>query len=59
MRRGRIFYFRKRLPKKISNQVPDQFLCLSLRTDLPQAARIARNQSTVISSYSNRLTRVE
>ncbi len=35
MRRGRIFYFRKRLPKKLSNQVPNQFLCLSLRTDLP------------------------
>ncbi|MBO9447235.1 DUF6538 domain-containing protein [Ruegeria sp. R14_0] len=31
MRRSRIFYFRKRLPKKLSNQ----FLCLSLRTDLP------------------------
>ncbi|WP_217358270.1 DUF6538 domain-containing protein [Ruegeria sp. HKCCA4633] len=35
MLRGRIFYFRKRLPKKLSNQVPNQFLCLSLRTDLP------------------------
>ncbi len=35
MRRGRIFYFRKRLPKRLSNQVPNQFLCLSLRTDLP------------------------
>ena len=35
MRRSRIFYFRKHLPKKLSNQVPNQFLCLSLRTDLP------------------------
>ncbi|WP_282118928.1 hypothetical protein [Ruegeria atlantica] len=35
MRRDRIFYFRKRLPKKISNQVPNQFLCLPLQTDLP------------------------
>ncbi|SDX62666.1 hypothetical protein SAMN05444358_10819 [Ruegeria halocynthiae] len=35
MRRGRIFYFRKRLPKKLSNQVSNLFLCLSLRTDLP------------------------
>jgi integrase len=35
MRRGRIFYFRKRLPRIGSNQEPNLFLCLSLRTDLP------------------------
>ncbi|WP_368040197.1 DUF6538 domain-containing protein [Ruegeria atlantica] len=50
MRRGRIFYFRKRLPKKLSNQVPNQFLCLSLRTDLPldavkRAARCSPSSS--------------
>ncbi|WP_245216516.1 integrase [Sagittula salina] len=35
MRRGRIFYFRKRLPRTGSNREPNLFLCLSLRTDLP------------------------
>jgi integrase len=35
MRRGRFFYFRKRLPTIGSNREPNLFLCLSLRTDLP------------------------
>ncbi len=35
LRRGRIYYFRKRLPRCGSNPVSNQFLCLSLRTDLP------------------------
>lgn len=57
MRRGRIFYFRKRLPKKLSNQVPNQFLCLSLRADLPLDAvkraagdRVALNPPTPIAN---------
>ncbi len=35
LRRGRIYYFRKRLPRCGSNPASNQFLCLSLRTDLP------------------------
>ncbi len=35
MRRGRMFYFRKRLPVAGSNSQTKLFLCLSLRTDLP------------------------
>lgn len=35
MRRGRVFYFRKRLPRALSNLQSNSFLCLSLRTDLP------------------------
>jgi hypothetical protein len=35
MRRGRVFYFRKRLPRIGSNRQSNLFLCLSLQTDLP------------------------
>ncbi|WP_448328369.1 DUF6538 domain-containing protein [Sulfitobacter sp. M13] len=35
MRRGRMFYFRKRLPADISRFGSNQFICLSLRTHLP------------------------
>ncbi|WP_316635436.1 DUF6538 domain-containing protein [Ruegeria intermedia] len=38
LRRGRVFYFRKRLPTWVSNKHPNLFLCLSLRTDLPLEA---------------------
>ncbi|OOY26926.1 hypothetical protein BMI90_14490 [Thioclava sp. L04-15] len=38
MRRGRIFYFRKRLPLAGENRDSNHFLCLSLRTDLPADA---------------------
>ncbi|KFE33841.1 hypothetical protein DW2_16475 [Thioclava atlantica] len=38
MRRGRIFYFRKRLPLAGENRESNSFLCLSLRTDLPADA---------------------
>ncbi len=35
LRRGRIFYFRKRLPQIEPNQGSNLFLCLSLRTEIP------------------------
>ena len=35
MRRGRTFYFMKRLPRKISGGVSNRFLRLSLRTEFP------------------------
>ncbi|MDW4549922.1 hypothetical protein R5H32_11210 [Defluviimonas sp. D31] len=38
IRRGRIFYFRKRLPRGESNPLSNLFLVLSLRTDLPLIA---------------------
>lgn len=43
-RRGRIFYFRKRLPHVIAEKCRQKFFCLSLRTSfLPEAmSRVAR-----------------
>ena len=35
MRRGRVFYFMKRLPRNISDGVSNRFLRLSLRTEFP------------------------
>ncbi|SFF05497.1 hypothetical protein SAMN04488523_11630 [Sulfitobacter brevis] len=56
MRRGRIFYFRKRLPLVGSNQQSNLFLCLSLQTDLPfDAVKRAAALLTVYEREENKI----
>ena len=56
MRRGRIFYFRKRLPLVGSNRQSNLFLCLSLQTDLPfDAVKRAAALLTVYEQEENKI----
>ncbi len=52
LRRGRIFYFRKRLPTWVSNQHPNLFLCLSLHTDLPLEA--VKRAARLLTAYEQK-----
>ncbi len=52
LRRGRIFYFRKRLPTWVSNHHPNAFLCLSLRTDLPLEA--VKRAARLLTAYEQK-----
>ena len=54
MRRGRMFYFRKRLPVGISKFGPNQFICLSLRTHLPLDA--VKRAARLLSVYEKKET---
>ncbi|WP_441351446.1 DUF6538 domain-containing protein [Sulfitobacter sp. BSw21498] len=52
MRRGRMFYFRKRLPACISKFGSNQFICLSLRTHLPLDA--VKRAARLLSVYEKK-----
>ncbi|WP_363322968.1 DUF6538 domain-containing protein [uncultured Jannaschia sp.] len=56
LRRGRIYYFRKRLPKVISGNCCRTFLCLSLRT--PLLSEAMSRSARVFAAYQRTETRV-
>ncbi|MGP6086313.1 hypothetical protein [Antarctobacter jejuensis] len=56
MRRGRFFYFRKRLLRAVSEPGSNLFLCLSLQTDLLLVA--VRRASALIAALEERVTRM-
>ena len=45
MQRGRLFYFRKRLPRSLSILQTNSVLSFSLRTDLPRDAKAPLNEA--------------